>query len=377
MQLAILAIAIGLFGAGGGLAAPACKDAGSATAKPVFYYTADAAVLDGLAVALDLGLEPAEFPAREIARNRNACTRSSFTAGGGAWTLYGADADAPPRWARSPDSKTIIYLAAMPPADLAHAWAEAQRRHKTDSETVSFKGMMFALVETSGDDRRVFGFYDALPDDRRLSAAMQAVIEGRRPPVLGFNVKTRDLDEARMVEPLTLMVLGSQGKITPTDTVDPDGVAFSATSDGAARARSSALGCPAAVGGLRRSALFTTGETDGGQEAGCRYVGERARMTIVATRIVDGVRLEDAMASIIAPPASQSKGQPTSAPTLAADVPAGLMSANFQGADGWRTAIWAYPRGGWFVELYVLYGMGDEAEAGSAASAQVWAKKAP
>ena len=39
---------------GVGLAAPICKDGGSTTAKPVFYYTADAAILDGLAVTLEL-----------------------------------------------------------------------------------------------------------------------------------------------------------------------------------------------------------------------------------------------------------------------------------------------------------------------------------
>jgi hypothetical protein len=43
---------------------------------------------------------------------------------------------------------------------------------------------MFALVAADGDKRRVFGFYDALPDDARLSQAMQSVIEGGRPPFL-------------------------------------------------------------------------------------------------------------------------------------------------------------------------------------------------
>ena len=54
MKIVILATVVCLFGVGVGLAAPICKDGGSTTAKPVFYYTADAAILDGLAVTLEL-----------------------------------------------------------------------------------------------------------------------------------------------------------------------------------------------------------------------------------------------------------------------------------------------------------------------------------
>jgi hypothetical protein len=117
MKLAIVAAAVWLIATGGALAATPCKGAGSATAKPVLYHTADDAVRDGLSTTLQLGLEPATFPSQDIAKLPDACIHASFSAGGRAWTLYGDDDDTPPRWARASDARTTVYLAAMPPAD--------------------------------------------------------------------------------------------------------------------------------------------------------------------------------------------------------------------------------------------------------------------
>jgi hypothetical protein len=117
VKLATMAAVIGLLAAESAVAATQCKGGGSASANPVLYYTADAAVLDGLAVTLQLGLEPATFPSQDIAKHQDACVRASFNAAGSAWTLYGADEDTPPRWARASGAPTIVYLALMPPAD--------------------------------------------------------------------------------------------------------------------------------------------------------------------------------------------------------------------------------------------------------------------
>jgi hypothetical protein len=237
--------------------------------------------------------------------------------------------------------------------------------------------MMFALVETDGDKRSIFGFYDALPDDARLTQAMQFVIEGRTPPILGFDVKTGETDEGRMIEPLTLEVVASKGAMVSVDKVEADGVAFDGAAAGAAEARLSDLICPVTVDVLRRSAFFTSGEVDGSQESGCRYVGERARVAIVATRSAPGASLKDAMTQMIASPMAYSKGQPASTPALSGDLPVGTMSAFFDMPDGAHEGVWAFKRGDWFVEIYALCGAGDEAAVGAAVDSLLAANKAP
>ncbi len=380
VKLAIM-VAVGcLLASGGAAAATPCKGAGSVSAKPVFYYTADEAVLDGLAVTLQLGLEPATFPSQDIAKHPDACVHASFNAGDRTWTLHGDDEDTPPRWAQASDASTIVYLAAMPPADQAHVWAEAQRDHRTGEKTVTFKGMMFALVAADGDKRRIFGFYDALPDDARLSQAMRSAIEGRTPAILSFDVKTRDADEGRMFEPLTLAAVASQGRTAPVDRTDPDGVAFDALPDGVAKARLAALICPLTADTFGRSSIFTSGAADGSQEVGCRYVGERARLAVVVTHAVPGESMRDAMTRMIAAPMSSSAGRPASTPNPPTASMSGTgvgAAAFFRSRDGACQGVWGFTRGDWFVEVYAVYGPGDEASVIAAVDSLFAANKAP
>jgi len=382
VKLAMTAVVACLVASGSAAATTPCRGSGSASAKPILYYTADGAVLDGLAVTMQLGLEPSTFPSQDIAKHLDSCVHASFNVGGRSWTLHGDDDETPPRWARSSDLGTIVYLAAMPPADPAHAWAEAQRKHASGEKTVTFKGMMFALVAADGDKRRIFGFYDALPDDARLIGAMQSALEGRTPAILGFDVKSRDADEERMIEPLTLAVVASQGRIVPADKTDPDGVAFDALPAGAVKARLADLICPLTADTLRRSAIFTTGAADGSDEAGCRYVGERARVAFVATHAVPGESMRDAMTRMIAAPMASSAGRPASTP----DPPSDAMSdggvgvgaaAFFRSRDGANQGVWGFTHGDWFVEVYALYAPGGEAPLLAAVDSLFAANKAP
>ena len=358
-------------------AAP-CKGEGSAAAKPLLYYTADYATLDGLELTLLIGLEPATSPQADIAKLTDACVRTTFVSNSRTWTLHGDDADTFPRWATAPGVSMIVYLAAMPPPDQVHAWAEEQRKRPTHEPSASFKSYIWALVAADGDQRHIFGFYDRLPDDARLIQAMQAASDGQTPPILGFDVKTAKVDEGRMIEPLTLQVVASKGKLSPIDRTDADGVAFDGRSDGAVKTRLSDLICPTTADTLRRSAVFTTGAVDGSQEAGCRYVGETARLAVVATRAIAGESMNDAMMRMIAGPAASSVGQPASTPASPTEAMSGAgtgAAAFFSSHDGAYQAVWAFSRGDWFIEVYALYGSGGEAPVIAAVNSLLAANK--
>jgi hypothetical protein len=380
MKRAIIAAVASLLATGAAFAAsPPCKDAGSTAAKPVLYYTADPAVLDGLEVALKLGLEPATFPSQDIAKQKDACIRRSFDAAGGTWTLYGDDHDTSPRWAVASNTNTIVYLAYLPPADQAHLWAEADRHHSTNEKFVKFSSMMLALVAADGDKRRVFGFYDSLPDDARLTEAMQLALEGRTPAILGFDVKTGDADEDRMLAPLTVMVVGTKGKVDPADQAVPDGVAFTTSADATAKARHSGLVCPPTLASFNRSTVFTTGAADGDQETGCRYVSELAHLAIVTSRAAPGASSKDAMMQMIAGPVASSNAHQVPAPQTQ-DLQTGVeeFAVAFVDPDGARQAVWSMKRpDGWFVEVYALYGQGGEAAVAEAVNGLMTASKAP
>ena len=141
-----------------------CKDVGSATAKAVFYYSADETVLDGIDTSLKLGLEPSSFPAQYIQKAAPSCTREDFSALGVSWTLRGDDDGQPPRWARvGEDNSRVMFLAAMPRAADAEAWVVAQRKSPNHPSTAKFPSMMFALVLADGDQRQIDGFYEFDP----------------------------------------------------------------------------------------------------------------------------------------------------------------------------------------------------------------------
>jgi hypothetical protein len=354
-----------------------CKGAGSTTAKPIFYYTADDATLDGLDLTLVMGLDPTRFPPPDIARLTGACVRTTFVSNSRTWTLYGDDDDTFPRWVTAPGVKTVVYLASMPPPDQVHAWAEAQRRHPTHETSAAFRSYIWALVAADGDQRRVFGFYDQLPDDARLTQAMQAAIAGRTPAILGFNAKSAKADEGRIFEPVTLAVAESKGEATPVDKAVPDGVAFKSGTDGAVHARLSGLTCPLALGDdLQRSAVFTTGGGDGSQEAGCRYVGERARLAVVETRLRAGDTMRDLTTLILPPAPAQTRKPPPTIPKLAGAWGETGAASFVQTPDGARQGVILLKSGDWFIEVYALYGAEDDG-AISAAFAALSAANAP
>ena len=359
MRPTTLAAAAALFAIAGAAQAEPCKGAGSTSAKPIFYYTADDAMLDGLDLTLVMGLQPGSDPLADIAERTNACARTTFAASGHTWTLYGDDGDRSPRWTRAPDDKTIFYVASMPAPDQVHAWAQAQRQHPTNEPSATFKTTIWVLVAADGDQRTVFGFYDQVPDDARLILAMQAAIGERTPAVLGFNVKSAKTDESRIFQPITLAVAESKHAARPVDKAGPDGVAFENASYGAVRALVSGLRCPLALGAdLQRYSLFTTGADDGSREAGCRYVGERARLTVVVSRARDGDSVKDLAALVLppmVPPPRWRKGPPPPLPGPGGWGEAGT-AAFVHTLDDARQGAVLLKRGGWFVEVYALYG---------------------
>lgn len=378
MRFAFVILLAVLIRAGGSVAATPCAHPGSSAAVPVFYYTADDAVLDGLQVTLDLGLEPPTFPSEDIAKHPDACVRAPFTAAAQTWTLFGDEDDTPPRWAISPtDPKRIVFIAAMPPAEQAHLWAESQRKHPTHEAVAKFKGFMYALVAADGPNRQVYGFYSALPDDARLSEAMTAVIERRWPAIVSFDVDKGQADLDRMIEPFTLMAIATKGKAEAIDIPAADGTTFRANPDGTLIAASSGLVCPSEGGSLRRLSMFVRGQATGSQEVGCRYAGERARLEIVATSAEGSVAPEEALKPMVALMVANSSGQPGTSPPLPTEIEPGVAAAFFTAPDGAQKGVWAFSRGKWAFEVYALYGAGDEAAVGAAVAAVIAPNKLP
>jgi hypothetical protein len=80
---------------------------------------------------------------------------------------------------------------------------------------------------------------------------------------------------------------------------------------------------------------------------------------------------------MIASPMAYSKGQPASTPALPGDLQVETMSAFFVMPDGAHEGVWGFKRGNWFVEIYALYGPGDEAGVGAAVLRLSVANKTP
>jgi hypothetical protein len=177
-------------------AAPACHGSGSQSAKMLFFSPNDSETLRGLYIALNMGLTPATFPAQDVAKARAPCERAHFDAATASYTLYGDDAGLPPRWASAAVGGRIAYVALLPQPGPALA---AYRANSSGTEFPFKPGdMMYVLAVTAGDSRQLYRFYDALPDDARLSGDMCAALNGELPVLGTFDVATDQSDLVRL-----------------------------------------------------------------------------------------------------------------------------------------------------------------------------------
>jgi hypothetical protein len=177
-------------------AATRCTDAGSADAKRPDLGSVGAEIAAGSLVSFLLGLKPSTFPAEEIAKIPNACERGSFNVGSDTYTVRGANSDHPTRFTTSasrPDR--TVFLAAMPRPKAALDWH--RRRQKDRNTPANFQtatDMMYAVVVTRGSKRDVYEFFDKIPDDTRLAAAMCHALAGKTRVFATFDVDTADFE---------------------------------------------------------------------------------------------------------------------------------------------------------------------------------------
>ena len=178
-----VALAAGLWA--GGVQAADCGAQGSTSAEmvPASEFSGQ-----GFAVGAMLGLEPKEFPHKEIGPGRASCRRLDFEVKGKTWTLFGGADGQPPRWATA-DGKLdrVIFLAWMPWPKDAEAWA------RSGSQEANFNRMAVAMTIAEGDLRKVYILYDDVPDDARLVILFRAALDGTLKPFATYNVRTHRL----------------------------------------------------------------------------------------------------------------------------------------------------------------------------------------
>jgi hypothetical protein len=160
----------------GAHAAVKCEP-GTIEAKALSFDLKDEGTASGMLLSLAFGLSPADrFPFSEIAEVRETCERGKFKVGTTVARLQGHD-DLPPRWAAVDGIRDIIFFVClMPRPSAALALSESTTAARFDESD-----MMYALVMATQDKRYVYGFYDAIPDDKTLAALATAIMndEGR------------------------------------------------------------------------------------------------------------------------------------------------------------------------------------------------------
>jgi hypothetical protein len=175
-------------------AAP-CMMQGTQEAKELTFDLTDKEVVRGLRASFFLGLRSPDMPAKQIMESTQFCALGTFEEDGTQFGIFGRD-DAPPfRWAMSPgDPELIVFLALMPPPDVARKWDDGGRKLGQDGG-VNFSGAaVWALVVTTGDEKRhVFKFYDAIPDDARLKAQMQTAVHDQSHRLIAYDIKTDEV----------------------------------------------------------------------------------------------------------------------------------------------------------------------------------------
>ena len=92
------------------------------------------------------------------------------------------------------DPELIIFLALMPPPDVARKWDDAGRKLDQDGAANFSGAAVWALVVTTGNEQRhVFKFYDDIPDHARLKAQMQAALHDPSHRLITYDIKADEV----------------------------------------------------------------------------------------------------------------------------------------------------------------------------------------
>lgn len=334
--------------------AAACHDPGSANVTDLSFNKDDPAILKGLTVAIQLGLEPKSFPADDIEKNNAACRRGTVTAGGETFQVFGDDTDSPPRWAIGPDPKRIAYEVLIPDPEQAADWID---KHQRDPNTpANFSKMLYALAITDGDRRLIFEFSRVLPDNYHLALNTRAALEGKWSPVAVLDASTGEVDLSNigMAGP---RLLTGEALSSLTGMKQPDGVYFASDPDGGVHHTPSGLLCPAEIAGYKRIDMSVIKPEDGGADVMCRYFSAKSWFSVFETRIpntsIDQVFAEYLKDAQTQTPIAGALASPVVFPSV--------RSAFWTGQEGARQGMWVARRDDWYLEVRVTWSEGEEA----------------
>jgi hypothetical protein len=356
----IAAAALLMLGAAGvASAAPACHDQGFVNVTDMSFNPKDETVMRGLSAGLQLALEPASFPAEDIAKAHDACRRGEFTVGRDHWEIFGDDKDTPPRWAVGPDRKRIVYLAAMPDPLEAAAWA---KKYEADPKTeAKFSGFLYAVVVSDGDGRLVYHVSRVVPDDYHLALLMKAALSGEAAPMAVLNAKTHQVDLSG-IEKAASAGSGPAGAAKPSRFKTADGTYFVGLADGSVRHVPSSLVCPAKIDSYARLDMSVMNPADGGRDVFCRFFAEKSWFSVFATRF-DGSTLQDVFNGYLKDAQANTPQARILAPPgrVSTDLP--MQSAFWLGTEGASQGLWVARKGDWYFEIRATYTPGEEAKA--------------
>ena len=159
--------------------ASAACDRGHSDATQLSFEVRDKDTFVGLQMALNFGLSPESFPKDDIAKSTRACPRGSFTAQGGQYAMLGTEDALPERWAERGPHGEVAYLAELPKPAPALAWLNAHTNDNSTSMQPKPGEMMVVLAVTDGGSRRIFAYFDVMPDDATAARAMCGALSGQ------------------------------------------------------------------------------------------------------------------------------------------------------------------------------------------------------
>ena len=157
----------------------AACDAGNPGAKQLSFDTTSREDFMGMSMAYDFGLSPETFPREDIAKNARACPRGSFRSNGATYQMLGDIYSMPERWAERAGTGEVAYIAEMPKPKPAYAWLMAHKNSQSSQFQFKNDEMMTVLAVTDGAKRKVYAYFDMMPDDATIARAMCAALSGK------------------------------------------------------------------------------------------------------------------------------------------------------------------------------------------------------
>ncbi|MBI1683037.1 hypothetical protein [Caulobacter hibisci] len=331
----------------------AVRPATQAIALPSGNMQADLAAL----LSMGPALQDKPTQRKALLKAKAKCDAPGFEAGGRPYAVFETGEASPILVARSADADAPIFFVVPFANIMSVVMAEVEKRPVPAAEA------NYLLVISTKAGASALRVYRSAPDGAALQADVLAALQGKLPPLVSRDEKTKnvrinlmmDAYEGPKSKPGFTPPPGS-AVAPPVTSPVPQNASFQEQPGGAALHPASGFACPVTLDGFKRDRLTVYDAAQGGRDVSCGYGASGATATLYLTKLPEQYTLTRVFDAYV----QQAKAHTPAAsdvtdPYPAADGGPRRLGKFWRDPQGRNEGLWLMQIGPWFAKLRVTY----------------------